>query len=396
MVPEGWKICSLRDVASFSNGKAHEKYIVEDGQFVVVNSKFISTDGEIRKFTDSNLCPASKNDILMVMSDVPNGKAIAKCFYVDKDNAYTVNQRIAVLKAKSAHPLFLFYSLNRNGYYLGFDDGITQTNLRKDEVLNCPLRLPNSFQEQKTIAQILSTWDKAIETVEALIENSKAQKKALMQQLLTGERRLKNFHNEVWKRIPIAKMGQIVSGGTPDTGNHKYWDGEVLWTTPTDITALQSRFIYDTERKITRDGVNNSSANLLPTGSLLVCTRATIGFMAISQGEITTNQGFKSLVPNVDLDVDFLYYLFMHFKNKFVRMACGSTFLELSKKDFQKLDFDVPGKENQRAIATVLSDMDEEISSLGSQLSYLYNEKKALMQQLLTGKRRVRIAGEAA
>ena len=160
------------------------------------------------------------------------------------------------------------------------------------------------ISEQQKIARILFTWDKAIATVEKLIENSKARKKALMQQLLTGKVRLPGFWGH-WRKTTIKQMGRVVSGGTPDTQMPDYWNGNILWTTPTDITALSTRYISDTARKITRKGVQASSASLLPAGTLLVCTRATIGSLAIAEREITTNQGFKSLVPTPEFDSEF-------------------------------------------------------------------------------------------
>ena len=252
-----------------------------------------------------------------------------------------------------------------------------------------PIPVP-PLPEQQKIVRILSTWDKAIATVEKLIENSKAQKKALMQQLLTGKRRLPGFTGG-WQKTAIKQMGQVLSGGTPDTQIPEYWNGDVLWTTPTDITALRTRYISDTVRRITQKGVRSSSASLLPSGALLICTRATIGYLAIAEREITTNQGFKSLIPKPDFDSDFLYYLFSYRKHQFVRFACGSTFLELSKKDFEKQVFLVPPLKEQEKIANILAKNDRGLFNLEETRARFIREKKALMQQLLTGKRRVKV-----
>ena len=260
-----------------------------------------------------------------------------------------------------------------------------------DQWLRWEYDLP-PLPEQQKIARILSTWDKAIATVEKLIENSKAQKKALMQQLLTGKGRLPGFLGQ-WRKTTIKQMGRVVSGGTPDTQMPDYWNGNILWTTPTDITALSTRYISDTARKITRKGVQASSASLLPAGTLLVCTRATIGSLAIAEREITTNQGFKSLVPTPEFDSDFLYYLFSHYARQFVRFACGSTFLELSKKDFERQAFLVPSLNEQKQIARILTKNDRELFNLQETRERLTTERTALMQQLLTGKRRVNTSG---
>ncbi|OUS73803.1 hypothetical protein B5G52_03305 [Pseudoalteromonas sp. A601] len=184
-----WEEVKLADVVEFNNGKGHEKHIVEDGKYLVVNSKYISSDGLVKKTTDSAFCLANVGDVLMVMSDVPNGKAIAKCLYVDTSEKFTVNQRVARFRPKSINSIFLYYTLNRNSYYLQFDDGVKQTNLRKDEVLDCPVFRP-SDEEQQKIASVLVNADQEIELLEQQLADLKQEKKALMQQLLTGKRRV--------------------------------------------------------------------------------------------------------------------------------------------------------------------------------------------------------------
>jgi type I restriction enzyme S subunit len=118
------------------------------------------------------------------MSDVPNGKALAKCYLIEKDTLYTLNQRICGLKAKKGNlNEFLIYLLNRNKYYLSFDSGVGQTNLKKDEVLNCPLFIPTSIKEQQKIANFLSSVDAKIENTNSELEKTQGFKKGLLQQL---------------------------------------------------------------------------------------------------------------------------------------------------------------------------------------------------------------------
>lgn len=178
-----WEETILDDEADYANGKAHEKEISETGKYKVVNSKFISTDGRVVKFTDSANLKANVGDILMVLSDIPNGKAIAKCFYVDKEDTYTVNQRICKITPTGIDNKFLFYIQNRNKYFLAFDDGVKQTNLRKDTVLSFPFLKPKDPKEQQKIANCLSSADVLIQEQKTKIENLKNHKKGLLQQL---------------------------------------------------------------------------------------------------------------------------------------------------------------------------------------------------------------------
>jgi len=178
-----WVEKKLGEIATYENGKAHEQDISESGNFIVVNSKFISTDMEIKKFTNSAHCLAKKEDILMVLSDVPNGRAIAKCLLVNLDNLYTVNQRICKITPHNAVNNLLFYILNRNSYFLAFDDGVKQTNLRKEDVLDCPIFLPKDLPEQQKIAACLSSLDELITAHSKKLDALKKHKKGLMQQL---------------------------------------------------------------------------------------------------------------------------------------------------------------------------------------------------------------------
>ena len=180
---EPWEEKTLEQVANYENGKAHEQDITESGNFIVVNSKFISSEGEVRKFTNTSYCIAKKNDILMVLSDVPNGKAIAKCFFVNTDNLYTVNQRICKLTPCAANGRFLFYVLDRNSYFLSFDDGVKQTNLRKEDALNCPILIPDDPKEQQQIADCIYSIDELITTQIEKIKDLRRHKKGLMQQM---------------------------------------------------------------------------------------------------------------------------------------------------------------------------------------------------------------------
>lgn len=178
-----WEETTLTHVADYENGKAHEQDISDDGEFIVVNSKFISQDGEVKKFTNTSFLPATKGDVLMVLSDIPSGKAIAKCFLVEEDNRYTVNQRICRLTPRNLNSKILYYLLNRNPYFLAFDDGVKQTNLRKEDVLNCPIMIPSDPNEQKIIADTLSSIDKLINAQKQKVEALNNHKKGLLQGL---------------------------------------------------------------------------------------------------------------------------------------------------------------------------------------------------------------------
>jgi type I restriction enzyme S subunit len=187
---EDWEEKTLGEVCEFRNGQAHEQHIDENGKFILVNSKFISSDGEKGKRTNSALSPLFSDDIVFVMSDVPNGKALAKCFIVDKDNTYTLNQRICAIRSRVFDTRFLYYHLNRHKYLLSFNNGENQTNLRKNDILNCPLFLP-SLKEQQAIVQKLDTLSAETQKLEAIYQQKIADleemKKSILQKAFSGE-----------------------------------------------------------------------------------------------------------------------------------------------------------------------------------------------------------------
>jgi len=158
---------TLGEIIHFMNGKGHEKHINENGKYIVVNSKFVSTEGKVKKYSKQQISPIFEDDILMVMSDLPNGKALAKCFYVDENDKYTLNQRICALTVKDKENLnakYLFYILNRNSQLLRYDSGADQTNLRKDDILQITIPLP-SLAEQARIVSILDKFDALVNDI---------------------------------------------------------------------------------------------------------------------------------------------------------------------------------------------------------------------------------------
>lgn len=189
-IPEDWTVSLLPMICRFKGGKAHEQHVSNDGRYICVNSKFISTNGKIRKHSVINLSPANKNDILMVMSDLPNGKALAKAFLADHDNLYAVNQRVCSLTPYRDSSRYLFYALNRNPYFLKFDDGVNQTHLLNRVFAKCPIFMPPTFAEQEAIANILFDMDTEITELDQRLNKARQVKQGMMQQLLTGKIRL--------------------------------------------------------------------------------------------------------------------------------------------------------------------------------------------------------------
>ncbi|MEI6092775.1 MAG: restriction endonuclease subunit S [bacterium] len=189
----------------------------------------------------------------------------------------------------------------------------------------------------------------------------------------------------MWIKERIDTVADIISGGTPARDNPKYWGKGCLWVTPTDITKCTGNYIDNSEEEITLDGLRNSSAKLLPKGTILLTSRATIGEAKIATREMTTNQGFKSLKANNRINNVFLYYQILLNKNLFERFAVGSTFPEINKPDTSRILIDyTPNIKEQQKIATILETIDTAIEKTEELINKYEQIKEGMMQDLFT------------
>lgn len=153
------------------------------------------------------------------------------------------------------------------------------------------------------------------------------------------------------EKYKIKNLGTIISGGTPSTSNENYWDGNIIWITPKDLSKNKCKYIYTGERNISQDGLEHSSAKLLPKNAVLLSSRAPIGYLALAGCKLTTNQGFKSIVCNESIILsEYLYYLLSTKIEDLISISSGSTFLELSKSAFENLELNIHNINEQQHI----------------------------------------------
>ena len=258
--------------------------------------------------------------------------------------------------------------------------------MNKTAFENISILLP-PLDEQKRIAEVLSLCDDIIENLTELIEKKEQYKKGVMQRLLSGEVRFKGFTDE-WKTVRLGNITEMSSGGTPNTKNKEYWNGNIVWVTIKDITSANN-FLYDSEKKITKKGLENSSAKMFPINTILYAMYASIGECIISKVECTTSQAILGMECSEKIDFMFLYYLLVSYKNNAKRMRQTGTQPNLNKQIVSDFEFNIPSLEEQKKIAGLLSLIDEDIENLKKQLELRKQQKKGLMQKLLTGEVRI-------
>jgi type I restriction enzyme S subunit len=389
IIPIDWNAPLLSEISDFENGKAHEQFIDDKGDYIVVNSKFISTEGNVVKYSKVNLSPLKKGNIAIVMSDIPNGKALAKCFLIPQDNRYTLNQRIGCIKPfDEIDNDYLFYKLNRNKYFLAFDSGSGQTNLKKSEILSCPVALPPTKAEQTAIATALNDADALIQQLEQLIAKKRNIKTGAMQELLKPK--------EGWKWTTVDKLGKPY-GGISGKSKADFKDGNCPYI---PFMNVMSNPIIDTSYF--------DYVNISPTESQHKAEKGDLFFNGSS--ETPEEVGMCSVlledIPNLYLN-SFCFgfrlfkeekndglYLAYYFRSSYGRkifyiLAQGATRHNLSKSNFLKIEIQIPELNEQVKIATILRDMDNEIQALETQLAKYKLLKQGMMQVLLTGKIRL-------
>ena len=193
---------------------------------------------------------------------------------------------------------------------------------------------------------------------------------------------------ENWKEATIGDVATIIGGGTPSTLNPSYWNGDIQWFTPAELNNSK-KYVSKSERTITEQGLKESSAKLLPKGTVLLTTRASIGLTAILKNPACTNQGFQSLIAKDICCNEFLYYVIPLIKDEMLSRASGSTFAEISARKLSTITLQLPPLPEQQRIAKALSDVDALISTTEKLIQKKKNIKQGAMQNLLTGKKRL-------
>lgn len=329
-----WKKCKISDIGTVVGGatpstKNPANY--EHGTIAWITPKDLSSfsgryieRGE-RNITETGLksCSAQllpKNTVLF-SSRAPIG------YVAITANEVCTNQGFkSVIPNEDTDPLFLFYLLKYNKEKIeGMGSGTTFKEVSGNTMKNIVVSVPADKKEQEKIASVLNAIDDKIELNNAINNNLEQQAQALYKQMFI------EGTVSSWKTGTISDLGTVVGGGTPSKSHSEYYSSEgVAWITPKDLSVNQAKFITRGARDISKLGLKNSSATIMPKGTVLFSSRAPIGYIAISTGDVTTNQGFKSVVPKSEIGIAFVYYFLKQNLPIIEGMASGSTFKEVS------------------------------------------------------------------
>ena len=411
MVPNGWekhpvgKICS-----SIVPGRNKPKQFGGEIAWVTtpeITGKFIPSSVQENYISEETIKECGGKVVpkgAVVMAAVGDLGLIA----ITKEEVVLNQQLHAFVCSSKINNEFLAYWLaTQTPYMESVASKTTILYLNKTNCESIPVLVPPILEQQK-ITKILSTWDKAISTTERLIDNSTQQKKALMQQLLTGKKRLldddrKRFEGE-WEEKTLIDAGITVTDGDrgkeyPNSSEF-YDEGDYLFLSAKNVT--KKGFLFEETQFISKEKYEKLGKGIVNRGDVVLTTRGTVGQTAYYDDSVQyeflrVNSGMVTLgCNNSELKSNFFYALTNSslFTRQVDSLTFGSAQPQLTIKIIKSLKVPIPSVTEQQKIATVLTNADKEIELLEQQLTDLQQEKKALMQVLLTGKKRVLVGGE--
>ena len=294
--------------------------------------------------------------------------------------------RLLVLIPKKSNVVNPYYLTQFINQYVSFpleSTGVPQ--LTVPQIENIEVALPD-YTQQVAVAKALSDIDSLLSSIQKLIEKKKAIKQGAMQELLTGKKRLPGFSGK-WTNTTLGRcFSKIVGGGTPSRAISEFWNGEIPWATVKDFATFNP---YKTQEYISEAGLNHSSTHLIPKGTLITSTRMGIGKIVIYYVDVAINQDLKALFVSDDVSKEYIYHLFGMVGKIIESLGNGSTVKGIRIEQLKNLSIVLPKKNEQQAIAQVLSDMDSEIEQLEKKLAKYQQIKQGMMQELLTGRIRL-------
>ncbi|SCU11991.1 restriction endonuclease subunit S [Staphylococcus aureus] len=388
-----WEEKKLGDVATFAKGKlGAKKDVSQNGVPIILYGELYTKYGAIvskifskTDIPENKLKIAKKNDVLIPSSgETAIDIATASCIYLNK--CVAVGGDINILTPQKQDDRFISLSINgiNKNELSKYAQGKTVVHLYNNDIKNLKIVFPSEFEEQVRIGDFFSKLDRQIELEEQKLELLQQQKKGYMQKIFSQELRFKDENGEEypeWEEKQLGEVAEIIGGGPPSTKNKLYWNGEINWFSPIEIG--NKTYVYSSQKKITEEGLRKSSAKILPVGTILFTSRAGIGKTAILAKESTTNQGFQSIVPRKGvLDSYYVYTISNILKILAEKVSAGSTFSEISKKQMEQLNLNIPMIKEQKNISKFFSKFDNLIEIQERKLKLLKQQKQGLLQKM--------------
>lgn len=317
--------------------------------------------------------------------------SLGKVQYVDEDG-WPLNTALYAKDFHGNNPKYVYYFL-QTMHLEQYNAGAGVPTLNQNHLHSLKI-LIHKLPTQQKIASILSAYDNLIQNYKKQIEALQTAASELYKEWFVRFRFLgwKNakFENgipEGWKIERIGNVGEVIGGGTPSTENEEYWDGDIPWLSPVDLSDNTNVYVSRGSKNITELGLKKSSAKMMPTGTVLLSSRAPVGYVALAKNPICTNQGFKSVVCNTSvIQPIYLYYYFRMNKNYLQSIASGATFPELSGSMMKKMKVLLPTEKVQQEFSKRARIFIEKAELLSEQITNLTQQRGLLLPRLMSGK----------
>ena len=379
VIPQEWEVKRLGEVCDFLDNK---RVPIKDADRSKMQGcyPYYGASGIIDYVNDYIF----DDDLILLGEDGANiiNRSTPLAFLVS--GKVWVNNHAHVLKAKESNHRYYVCAFLESLKYDKYNTGTAQPKLNREVCSNIEIACP-PLPEQQRIAEVLGTWDVAIEKQGALVDKLTERKRALMQQLLTGKKRLPNF-SEPWETVRLGEIGSIITGSTPPMNVDEYYGGNSLWATAIDFKGM---YLKDTQIKLSELGA--AKYRVVPKGSVLVTCIASIGKNVIADTELSFNQQINAIIPNKNYKSEFVYFQIENSINKLHEVAGAGAVKIINKTSFANIKLEFPSLPEQTAIAQILTTADREIEGAKAKLESLRSQKRGLMQQLLSGKKRIKI-----
>ena len=389
VVPKEWEMCKLGKLLSFKNGINAEKEKFGTGIKLISVMDILSqkpiTYDSIKGFVNIDDLTLSNYDVtygdLLFQRSSENFEDAGKSnVYLDKSHTATYSGFVIRGKKISEYnPLYLneLLKINQNRkQIIRYAAGSQHINVGQESLSKVILYIASDIEQQR-IADILSKWDELVSLQEKLIEKLELQKKALIQKLLAPK--------EGWKKVKLGELSFMQSGGTPKSTINEYYNGDIVWVSINDISSC-SKYLFDSERKLTKKGLDNSSARMFPKGTILYAMYASIGKCCVSSCDCSTSQAILGILVGENLDNEYLYYYLNYSREKILLQGQKGTQSNLNKEMVENIRLFTPSTlKEQKEISKFLSVFDNYIDIHNQKLAKLKQQQKAIQQLLLTG-----------
>ena len=392
---EVWEQRKLESVASFSKGNGYTKSDLRSTGTPIIlygrlYTKYETSISEVDTFVDvKNGSVFSKGGEVIIPASGETSEDIARAATVVNAGVLLGGDLNIITPDSSVNSVFLALSISNGNPQKELAkkaQGKSVVHIHNEEIKDLTISFPK-LVEQKRISAYFANLDNLITLHQRKCDETKILKKYMLQKMFpqngsnVPEIRFAGFTN-AWEQRKLGELADIVGGGTPSTSKEAYWDGNIDWYAPAEIT--NQIFVDSSERKITQEGFNSSSAKMLPVGTVLFTSRAGIGKMAILRKESCTNQGFQSIVPVINkLDSYFIYSRADELKRYGETVGAGSTFVEVSGKQMAAMELMMPPTmKEQQKIGEYFTNLDNLITLHQRKCDELKEIKKSMLQNM--------------